>query len=95
MNTKEYFPQRPEAYPMIYAYSDSNPLYKGLLKVGYTEKGVEKRVAQQYPTKPPAGIVPYKIILAQSAMRNDGTRSSKGGMVKGGCFWYCRGRLCK
>ena len=73
MANNEFFPQRPESHPMIYAYTDSNPQYKGLLKVGYTEKDVEKRVAQQYPTKRPDGIVPYKIILAKSAMRNDGT----------------------
>ena len=73
MATKEFFPQRPESHPMIYAYSDSNPQYKGLLKVGYTEKDVERRVGQQYPTKRPDGMVPYKIVLAESAMRNDGT----------------------
>lgn len=73
MASKEFFPQRSESHPMIYAYSDSNPQYKGLLKVGYTEKEVEKRVAQQYPTKRPDGLVPYKIVLAESAMRNDGT----------------------
>ena len=70
---KEFFPQRPESHPMIYAYSESNPQYKGLLKVGYTEKDVEKRVAQQYPTRRPDGMVPYKIVLTESAMRNDGT----------------------
>ena len=69
----EFFPQRPESHPMVYAYSDSNPQYKGLLKVGYTEKDVEKRVAQQYPTKRPDGMLPYKIVLTESAMRNDGT----------------------
>ena len=58
---------------MVYAYSESNLQYKGLLKVGYTEKDVEKRVAQQYPTKRPDGMLPYKIVLAESAMRNDGT----------------------
>jgi len=73
MASREFFPQRPKSHPMIYAYSDSNPLYKGLLKVGYTEKDVEKRVAQQYPTKRPDGLVPYQIVLAESAMRNDGT----------------------
>ncbi len=73
MASKEFFPQRPASRPMIYAYTDSNPRYKGLLKVGYTEKDVEKRVAQQYPTKRPDGIVPYTIVLAESAMRNDGT----------------------
>lgn len=72
MASKEFFPQRPESHPMIYAYSDSNPQYRGLLKVGYTEKDVEKRVVQQYPTKRPDGLVPYKIVLAESAMRNDG-----------------------
>ena len=73
MANNEFFPPRPESHPMVYAYSDSNPQYKGLLKVGYTEKDVEKRVAQQYPTKRPDGLVPYKIVLAESAMRNDGT----------------------
>lgn len=64
---------RPQSHPMIYAYEDTSPEYKGMLKVGYTEKDVEKRVAQQYPTKRPDGMVPYKIVFAQSAMRNDGT----------------------
>ncbi len=73
MSPSEFFPQRPESHPMVYAYSDNNPLYKGLLKVGYTEKDVEKRVAQQYPTKRPDGLVPYKIVLSESAMRKDGT----------------------
>ena len=31
--TNTFFPQRPEARPMIYAYMDTNPQYKGLLKV--------------------------------------------------------------
>lgn len=73
MVNNEFFPKRPESHPMIYAYSDSNPQYKSLLKVGYTEKDVEKRVAQQYPTKRPDGVTPYKIVLTESAMRNDGT----------------------
>ena len=73
MANNEFFPQHSQAHPMIYAYSDSNLQYKGLLKVGYTEKDVEKRVAQQYPTKRPDGLLPYKIVLSVSAMRNDGT----------------------
>ena len=73
MASREFFPQRPESHPMIYAYEDNNPQYKGLLKVGYTEKDVEKRVAQQYPTKRPDGLMPYKIVLSESAMRNDGS----------------------
>lgn len=69
----ELFPQRPEERPMIYAYEDTNPQYKGLLKVGFTAIGVEKRVAQQYPTKRPEGSVPYKIVYSESAMFSDGT----------------------
>ena len=73
MTNQEFFPQRPESHPKIYAYSDSNPQYKGFLKVGYTEKDVEQRVAQQYLPKRPDGVIPYKIEYSESAMRNDGT----------------------
>ena len=51
--SKVLFPRRPDSHPMIYAYEENNPRYEGLLKVGYTTIGVEKRVAQQYPTKRP------------------------------------------
>ena len=58
---------------MIYAYRDLNPDYDGLLKVGYTEKDVDRRVAQQYPTKRPDGKLPYEILYRSSAMREDGS----------------------
>lgn len=67
-----FFPQRPEANPIIYAYEDTNPQYKGLLKVGFTTTNAQGRVAQQYPTLRP-GVLPYAIVLEESAMRNDGT----------------------
>ena len=73
MAEMEFFPQRPDSHPMIYAYEDTNPQYKGLLKVGYTSIDVDKRVAQQYPTKRPDGSVPYRIVLRESAMYPDGT----------------------
>ena len=69
----DFFPQRPEVHPMIYAYRDLNPDYDGLLKVGYTEKDVDRRVAQQYPTKRPDGKLPYEILYRSSAMREDGS----------------------
>lgn len=72
MNSDKFFPQRPKSKPTIYAYEDTNPQYKGLLKVGYTTIEVKSRVAQQYPTKRP-GRLPYRIVLEESAMRNDGT----------------------
>lgn len=69
----DFFPQRPNAHPMIYAYEDTNPQYQGLLKVGYTAVDVDKRVAQQYPTKRPDGSVPYRIVYRESAMYPDGS----------------------
>jgi hypothetical protein len=72
---KEYFPSRPELNPRIYAYEDTNPEYKGLLKVGFTTQSVEARVAQQYPTLKP-GKPPYRIVLDESAMRSDGSNFS-------------------
>ncbi|MCL1922018.1 MAG: GIY-YIG nuclease family protein [Kiritimatiellaeota bacterium] len=68
-----FFPKRPETSPTIYAYEDTNPQYDGLLKVGYTSaQSAEERVAQQYPTKRP-GKAPYKIVLIETAMREDGS----------------------
>lgn len=70
--SEKYFPKRPEATPTIYAYIDTNPQYSGLLKIGYTTGNAEKRVAEQYPIKKP-GKLPYKIVLEESAMRDDGS----------------------
>ncbi|MSQ14284.1 MAG: restriction endonuclease [Dehalococcoidia bacterium] len=70
--SNSFFPPRPASRPTIYAYGDTNPQYAGLLKVGYTTVDAQSRVAQQYPTRRP-GQPPYRIVLAESAMRNDGT----------------------
>ncbi len=70
--TNEFFPAKSESRPTIYAYRDTNPQYKGLLKIGYTSVDVEKRVAQQYPTLRP-GDLPYEIMLSEPAMRKDGS----------------------
>lgn len=70
--SRNFFPSRPELTPTIYAFEDTNPQYKGLLKVGYTTKEAKIRVAQQYPTKRP-GNKPYRVVLEESAMRNDGS----------------------
>jgi hypothetical protein len=70
--SRDFFPPRPAPEPAIYAYEDTHPQYGGLLKVGYTTLEVAKRVAQQYPTLRP-GKRPYRILLDEPAMRNDGT----------------------
>lgn len=67
-----FFPQRPDCNPVIYAFEDTNPQYKGLLKIGFSTHKAGHRVAQQYPTLRP-GPLPYKIFLEESAMRRDGT----------------------
>jgi PAS domain-containing protein len=91
-----FFPQRPKAEPKIYAYEDTNPQYAGLLKIGYTTKSVEKRVAEQYPTNRP-GPPPYRIVLEEPAIRNDGTSFTDhdvhrmlriNGVQKEGGEWY-------
>jgi len=72
MSPEKFFPPRPDSRPTIYAYADTNPQYRGLLKIGYTSVSVQARVAQQYPTKKP-GKPPYRIVLEESAMRNNGS----------------------
>lgn len=93
----DFFPQRPASHPMIYAYEDTNPQYTGLLKVGYTTIEVDKRVAQQYPTKRPDGSVPYRIVYRESAMYPDGTSFTdhdvhraleRMGIISMGGEWY-------
>ena len=70
--SKDFFPPRPKATPTIYAYEDTNPQFKGLLKVGYTTRSAQQRVAAQYPTLRP-GAAPYRIVFEESAMKYDGT----------------------
>ena len=68
-----FFPQRPDIHPQIYAYRDLYTEHAGLLKVGFTQRDVEKRVAQQFPVIQPGEGKPYEIVFAESAMRDDGT----------------------
>ncbi len=73
MANGEFFPVRPKLRPTIYAFTENDPRYDGLLKVGYTTVGAEERLRQQYPTKRPEGISPYRLVLTEPAMRPDGT----------------------
>lgn len=65
-----FFAPRPEIAPTIYAYELIGvSTHKGYLKVGYTERDVETRVAEQLHTSG----VKYRILLKTSAMRADGS----------------------
>ena len=66
--------------PKIYAYT--TPEYAkrqwtgtregiGLLKIGYTERDVESRMREHFPTKGPDKN-PYKIMLVDDALTKDG-----------------------
>lgn len=73
MLANNFFPERPSSQPFIYAYEEpGNPQLKGMLKVGYTSRTVEERMREHYPTLRP-GEQPYRVVLAETAMRSDGT----------------------
>ena len=65
--SKVFFP--PLNPPKIYAYSDSR--FAGCLKVGYTTKTAQARIAEQYPVNLPSQS--YKIELDEIALRDDGS----------------------
>ncbi len=66
----DFFAQRPEITPTIYAYKLSGVAsHEGYIKVGYTERDVEVRIKEQLHTSG----VPYKILLKETAMCPDGS----------------------
>ena len=70
MASNEFFQQRPQIHPTIYAYSLVGVAsHSGYLKICFTERDVDTRVKEQLHTS----AVPYKIHLRESAMRTDGT----------------------
>jgi len=70
MSKSNFFPKRPEANPTIYAYELIGvSTHNGLLKIGYTDRDAKTRVSEQLQTSG----VKYKIVLEESAMRNDGS----------------------
>ena len=70
MTEMEFFPQRPDSDPKIYAYEHIGvESQKGYIKVGYTIRDVEDRVYEIEHT----GGVPYRILAYWNAMKNDGS----------------------
>ena len=70
MMETEFFAPRPDITPTIYAYELlDDTTHTGYLKIGYTTRDVETRVKEQVGTV----AVRYKIVLKESAVRQDGT----------------------
>ena len=96
-NAESLFPPKAAAKPKIYAYSDTHPQFAGMLKVGYTDRTMEARMAEHYPTKMPGDAPPYRVELVESAMRPDGScfldhdvhrALAARGFVRTGGEWY-------
>lgn len=67
---KDFFPPRLELNPTIYAYELLGvPDHKGLLKIGFTTRTSQDRIAEQLRTSG----VEYKIVFEEPAMRSDGS----------------------
>lgn len=66
-----FFPQKPSSYPIVYAYEDNHPQYRGFLKIGFTTRSIEDRMSEHYPTLMP-GEKPYKVLWSDTAMYSDG-----------------------
>lgn len=65
----DFFPQRPAITPKIYAYAIDDASHKGQLKVGYTDRDVRTRIAEQTRT----AQIKVRIVLEETAMRDDGS----------------------
>ena len=67
---KTFFPPRPSATPTIYAYELVGvDTHTGLLKIGYTDRDAQQRVAEQLKT----ARLKYNIVFEEPAMKNDGS----------------------
>ena len=66
---KDFFPEKPDNNPKIYAYTENTPEYKDLIKIGYTARSLDERMKEHYPTKGPKNIKRYEVLLLESSMR--------------------------
>ena len=65
----QYVHPKTEVKPIIYAYSDTR--WPGCLKIGYTTRTIDERMAEHYPTLTPT--ISYKVEYVESALYPDGT----------------------
>jgi putative type III restriction system endonuclease len=70
MTEMDFFPQRPDAHPTVYAYEFVDVVsHQGYIKVGYTERDVDTRIKEQLHT----AAIRYRLLGYWSAMKNDGS----------------------
>ncbi len=70
MPNHEFFIQRPQVTPTIYAYTlEGVESHKGYIKIGYTSRDTSIRIGEQLTTV----AIPHKVLLKESAMRSDGS----------------------
>ena len=69
--SKVLFQTMPSYRPIIYGYTDSR--YPGMIKVGYTDRPIEERMKEHYPTLLPTDKKPYQVVFTGPAMRADGS----------------------
>ena len=69
-NDSDFFPQRSNITPKIYAYEHLDvESHKGYIKVGYTIRDVKERIDEIEGTS----STPYRILAYWNAMKNDGS----------------------
>lgn len=70
MSDNEYFKQRPQVNPTIYAYClEGVESHKGYIKIGYTDRDADTRIREQLHTS----AVPYRILYTETALCPDGS----------------------
>lgn len=73
MSKQEFFPQRSDARPQIYAYRlPGVASHDGYIKIGQTSRDVNARIREQLHTSG----VRYELLWQASAVRSDGTSFS-------------------
>lgn len=67
---QEFFPQRPQVNPTIYAYELVDvKSHEGYIKVGYTQRDVDERIQEQLHVS----AVKYRILYKEPCVCSDGT----------------------
>ncbi len=70
MAAENFFPEKTESRPTIYAYEYKGvESHKGYIKIGYTTRTAQERIREQNSQ----GRVPYRILGSWSALRDDGS----------------------